>query len=211
MSIFCIIRALVQLAEKLGSAPYQSVNYIALWVVCEMPRRQDGENQKELLFHRRLVPAPPAMLSIKKGKGEGTPACSALWIKVISGNFSVLQPKMCSWSCVPLFPYSFLFFLSKLLITSERVAMLNPLFYVFKYPMNLPWKWPPWKWGSISLPSPCYKSCLRGPHWNACIIWIVFLHPGCEPLGHGQFKAIYFMGVKFPQNNWNGANFVAYI
>lgn len=29
-SIFCIIRALVQLAEKLGSASYQSVNYIAL-------------------------------------------------------------------------------------------------------------------------------------------------------------------------------------
>lgn len=43
-----------------------------------MPHRQDGEKQKELLFHRKLVPAPPVMLSIKRGKGEGTPACSAL-------------------------------------------------------------------------------------------------------------------------------------
>lgn len=49
-SIFCIIRALVQLTEKLGSAPYQSVNYIALWGCVRCPTGRMEKTRKSSFF-----------------------------------------------------------------------------------------------------------------------------------------------------------------
>lgn len=40
-----------------------------------------------------------------------------------------------------------------------------------------------------------------------CVNCLLTPKEGCEPLARGLFKAIPFMDVEFPQNNWNVANF----